>query len=514
MSRFSRFSSGLGASYIGVAVTIGYSLAIVPIGLHYLGVEHFGLWMLLVQITGYFTLIELGVFGATARILIDFKDQQVGDAYAGVVATAWLILAAQGALIAMACWLLAPVIVQVFIVPLELQEVAIHLLRFLGLSTGLGTCFKVFSAILYANQRIDAVVLFTGQQLLLTLAITWSLLAAGYGLWSLPWAFIPPVLATSAFSYLTCRWLNFLPSGLTWSTVRFDRCHALLKLGLDFFLINVGTQLLEASQLMIVSRTMGLSAAATWSVSTKIFTLLFQLIAKIENTAVVFFSEMIVRGEREKLQSSFRQMYQLTGGLAVCGMLGAAAVNPYFVTAWAGSEVLWPALNNWLIATLLILNLLLRCHTDFAMHTKQIGLLRFLFVFESLAFVGTALWAAPRFGFAGVLLAGIVCALLFRSVYAIHRTAAFFQVPVREVAFRWVAFLALPVVAMTLVAALIPGLVVPLTSPIVRTLASAGLVGLATCAILFTFGLPPPLRKIIFERISTFYRLLPIKLHR
>jgi O-antigen/teichoic acid export membrane protein len=349
---------------------------------------------------------------------------------------------------------------------------------------------------------------------LLSLAIIWPLLAADYGLSALPWSFLPPVVLLSTVSWLACRRLGFLPAKIRLSDFRFSKFRELFKLAADFFLINIGTQLLEASQLMIVSRTMGLPAAAIWSVSTKLFTLLFQVTAKIENTAVVFFSEMIVRGEREKLQSSFRQMYQLTGGLAVCGMLGAAAVNPYFVAAWAGSEVLWPAINNWLIATLLILNLLLRCHTDFAMHTKQVGLLRFLFFFESLAFVGTALWAAPRFGFAGILLAAIVCALLFRSVYAIHRTAAYFQVPVREVAFRWLAFLALPVAAMALVATLLPALVVPLSSPIVRTLASAGLVGLAASAILFTFGLPLPVRKIIFERISMFYRLLPVGLRR
>ena len=142
----------------------------------------------------------------------------------------------------------------------------------------------------------------------------------------------------------------------------------LFKFGTDLFLVNVGIQLLEASQLMIVSRTMGLAAAATWSVSTKLFTLLFQMTAKVENTAVVFFSEMIVRGERDVLQLRFRQMYQFTGSVAVCSMLGAVALNPFFVTVWAGPDVLWPSINNWLIAALLILNLLLRCHTDFAMH--------------------------------------------------------------------------------------------------------------------------------------------------
>jgi O-antigen/teichoic acid export membrane protein len=510
MNRSSRFISGVGASYIGLVVNISYSLAIVPIGLYYLGKDQFGLWMLLVQVAGYLTFIEIGIFGAAARILIDYKDNKDGSAYAQVVTTAWAVLVVQAVLMAAASWLLTPLIVAAFNIPPPLHDIATYLFVFLGVSTALATCFKIFTAILYANQRVDLVVLLLALQLVLGLAIVCSLLGAGYGLPAIIWSFLFPVSATSILSWLACYRLRLLPVRMRIADVSLLKFRELFKFGTDLFLVNVSTQLLEASQLMIVSRTMGLPAAAVWSVSTKLFTLIFQLTGKIENTAVVFLSEMIVRGEREKLHSSFRQMYQLTGGLAVCGMLGAAAVNPYFVQAWAGSGVLWPAINNWLIAALLILNLLLRCHTDFAMHTKKVGLLRFLLFFESLAFVGLALWASPRFGFAGILTSAIICALIFRTGYAIRRTAAYFGVQAGIVAFRWVAFLAPVAAAMTVVASLIQVLIAPLSSsPLLQFFVSATVVSLAAIAILFTFGLPVPVRKLIWERLTIFHRSLP-----
>jgi O-antigen/teichoic acid export membrane protein len=240
-----------------------------------------------------------------------------------------------------------------------------------------------------------------------------------------------------------------------------------------------------------------LTAAAIWSVSTKLFTLLFQLIAKVENTAVVFFSEMIVRGEKEKLLSGFRQIYQFTGGLAVCGMLAAVAVNPFFVAAWAGEDVLWPSINNWLIAILLVLNLLLRCHTDFAMHTKKVGLFRFLFFFESVVFVAAALWVAPHFGFAGILSAAIVSALLFRSVYAISRTASYFGMSFSSVSCHWVAFLVAPAILMCCVAFFTPAVIEPITSPAARALATGAIVAYAALAILCSGGLPANLRNTV-----------------
>jgi len=506
MSRSSRFVSGLSASYIGVVANIVYSLAIVPIGLHYLGPDQFGLWMLLTQVSAYLTFIELGVFGSAARIFIDYKDRKDSASYSGAVASASAILVAQGVLIIVVCWLLAPLVVHAFNIPSHLRELAVYLFGFLGFSLGLATCFKIFSAILYANQRIDLIVLFQATGPLLGLAIIWPLLAAGYGLKALPWSFLPPVILLSAISWLACRRLGLLPPKIGLSDISWARIRELFKLGADFFLINVGTQLLEASQLMIVSRTMGLTAAATWSVSTKLFTLIYQLTAKVENTSIVFFSEMMVRGEHEKLQASFRKMYQFTGSLAVCGMLWAVAVNPYFVGVWAGSDVLWPSVNNWLIAALLILNLLLRCHTDFAMHTKKVGLLRFLFFFESLAFVAAALWAAPRFGFIGILVAAIICALLFRSAYAVSRTASYFTTSRLSVAFQWVAFLVLPALTMGLVALFTPLMLESIPSLVARLIAATFIVTIAASILMCSIGLPTILRYALHDRIRIIFQ--------
>lgn len=505
MSRSKKFISGLGASYVGVVANIAYSLAIVPIGLYYLGIDQFGLWMLLSQAAGYLALIELGVFGATARILIDYKDHKDGAAYTSIVATAALILIAQGVLIAALCWLVAPAAVQVFNIPPDLQNLATYLLVFMGLSTGLATCFKIFTAILYANQRIDLVVLFQAGAPLLGLAIIWPLLADGYGLEALPWSFFPPVIVLSIASYLACRFLGLLPPAVKASDISLTKFHELFKLGLDYFLVNIGTQLLEASQLMIVSRTMGLPAAAIWSISTKLFTLLFMLTSKVENTAIVFFSEMMVRGEKEKLQSYFQKMYQFTGSLAVCGMLGAVAVNPYFVAVWAGPDLLWSPINNWLIAVLFILNLLLRCHTDLATHTKNVGLLRFLFFFESLAFVTAALWAAPRFGFTGILTSSLVCALVFRLAYAVNRTASYFAVPRRSVTFAWLAFLGMPFLIMAVVAFCVPFMVDHLPSALARSLASATIVTIAAGAVMCSVGLKEDMRPFFYGKLRTVY---------
>jgi hypothetical protein len=65
------------------------------------------------------------------------------------------------------------------------------------------------------------------------------------------------------------------------------------------------------------------------------------LLTKIEGTAVVFFAEMMVRGERAKLAERFRQVYQLTAGIAIVALACVVTLNKPFVSVWAGPSLAW-----------------------------------------------------------------------------------------------------------------------------------------------------------------------------
>jgi hypothetical protein len=78
------FVRSLGAGYFAIAVNIAYTIASVPLALHYLGKEQFGLWALAQQITGYLILLDLGVSSAVSRFIADRKDGGAGKEKASV----------------------------------------------------------------------------------------------------------------------------------------------------------------------------------------------------------------------------------------------------------------------------------------------------------------------------------------------------------------------------------------------------------------------------------------------
>ena len=444
MTRLRQFTRGVSSSWLATLATVTYSLLSVPIALRYLPVEEFGLFVLLIQIAAYFTLIEIGMSAATARILVDHKDHRDEGAFGSVILTGFWVFAIQGFVILGVGLLAAPWIVSVVGVPSALAEVATVLLRWLAFTSALTLAFRVYGSVLYANKRLDLIHGFMGANMIFGLALLAAILASSAGLAGLRWLFVAQAAIAILFPIWACHKLELLPKKGHWGAPSVSRFRELFGFGKDIFLVNVGNQVLEASQLIIVTRTMGLTAAAIWSVSTKLFTLVYQLVTKIEGTAIVFFAEMMVRGEKEKLAARFRQIYQLTGGIAVISLAIVVAINGPFVSVWANPTLAWSLPLSGLFAVAVTLNALTRCSGDLIIHTKKIGAFRYVYFLEAMIFVLLSLWLTAHFGFYGILGASIACLLVFRATYTTWRMARYFSLP--TITFWW-TWLKRPVLA-------------------------------------------------------------------
>ena len=435
MNRLSQFTRGVSSSWLATFATVTYSLLSVPIALRYLSVDEFGLFVLLIQIAAYFTLIEIGMSAATARILVDHKDHRDGGAYGSVILTGLLVFAIQGFIILTVGILVAPWIISLVGVPNTLAEIATHLLRWLVLTSALTLAFRVYGSVLYANKRLDLIHGFMGVNMIFGLALLAAILASGAGLAGLRWLFVAQSAIAILLPILACHKLELLPKKSNWGEPSMMQFRELFGFGKDIFLVNVGNQVLEASQLIIVTRTMGLTAAAIWSVSTKLFTLVYQLVTKIEGTAIVFFAEMMVRGEKEKLAARFRQIYQLTAAIAVASLAIVVAINAPFVSVWANPSLAWSLPLSGLFAMAVALNALTRCSGDLIIHTKRIAAFRYVYFLEAVIFVLLSLWLSAYFGFYGILGASIACLLVFRATYTTWRMARYFSLP--AITFWW-----------------------------------------------------------------------------
>jgi hypothetical protein len=128
----------------------------------------------------------------------------------------------------------------------------------------------------------------------------------------------------------------------------------------------------------------------------------------------------------------------ITAILAVAGAAGLALLNASVVEIWTSGRISWLPRDDFLLGLVLFVTSIARCHAELAGVTRNVGKMKFIYFAEGAAFVALAIVLGNRFGFSGLLSASIVCGVGITGMYALVRTATFFQRMPTEVAV-WVA---------------------------------------------------------------------------
>jgi hypothetical protein len=213
----------------------------------------------------------------------------------------------------------------------------------------------------------------------------------------------------------------------------------MLSFAKDVFLVTVGVQLALASQTLVVSRHLGLDAAATWSVCTKALTLISIMVWRLSDFSASAFTEMIVRKERERLLDRFRTVVMLTASLSALSAVFFALVNKPFIAEWTAAKMHWGSLNDWLLGLWLVVVSIVRCHTGLVLLTKEIHFLRFSYLIEGICFLLVSEFVVKRTGFSGMLIVSIASSAALSGLYGIWRTKNYFGLTARDVIFGWLA---------------------------------------------------------------------------
>jgi O-antigen/teichoic acid export membrane protein len=434
MSRLKKFTHSLLSGYVALGANIFYTLASVPLALHYLTRPEFGLWALVTQIGGYIALIDLSMSASVGRILIDHKDDRRNGLYGSVIKTGALVGLVQGVLVVLAGTVLSALAGPLLHIPAELQREFLWLM--IGQSVLLGITFvmRIFSQLLFAHQRLDVSNYGGSVFFFLNLGAMWAGFAGGLGIYSILFGQAVLTLGNIAVNAFGCVRLGLLPQAGEWGVASWRSFRELFAFGQGLFMVSVGTQLISASQTILLTRLLGLETAAVWNVCTRVYTMLTMVVWRILDYSAPAMSEMVARGERERLASRLRDLTILMASLSVVGGTLYAAGNHSFVLIWTLGKINWPEINNVLLALWFFISTVMRIHTGFLGITKQFGFLRFIFLIEGLAFVSLNLLAHRTISMTLMLVFSLLCTLVFSLPYGLWRTRRYFDMDWRELA--------------------------------------------------------------------------------
>ncbi len=401
-----------------MALQILVGLLQVPLALKYLGNEGYGLWALAFQVSLWLQLMDLGMNGALARYLIDYRHDLSGRELAKCIGCGLRIFTAQGLVVTLATAALAFTGEATFgLAPGEALAFR-NVLLILSTSALIRFLPKVASAWLYASQRQDLIQIVFIVVTTLEFCLFWALLVTGNGIYAFAWSrAVTPIVAAGLFFWLAIRYADF-PTQHLLAKSDLPMFRRLAGFAGGMFLLTLGNQLLTMSQTILASKVLGLTAAAVWATAPRLFQLVSQAVGKLWDLRIPYLSLLMATSERQYLTAQFIRTYRATAYIGGGAAGFVAAINPEFLSLWTKGAISWEGGNDLMMALGLYTVLLIRCFTDFVLHTKKVGWMPFLMLVEGFFFIGLSLVLLPSMGIRGMVLASLLIGGLLRLPYA------------------------------------------------------------------------------------------------
>lgn len=396
---------GVAFSYGAIVSQIFYSFASIPLALAYLSKAEFGLWSLISAITGYLMLAELGITNAVTRHLLECKGEtnrkKYGRLFGGsalalsIIATAIFAL---GLGLSQFAWKLFPI-------PDSLVEKSIHLIVAQSLLMALGMATQVLGAPLYVNHRQDLSQIRQVGQFVLMFGLLYIGFRSGWEIYAMLGAQIAGFIWGLFFNICACKKLRFYPSFSDLALPFRDEWRSIWKYAKDVFVIQVGALVLNSLPQLMIVKLLGLEAGATWSVCTRPFAILRQVVGRPFDIALPMLYDNYITGNMKSVTAHWTQLSQ--GILALSGVVFAvaAANNTIFVELWTEGRIHWEASNHWMLSLHFFTITAAGLASGSLGMSKTMGKVRFIGFIQVVATVGIAIIAAKWYGFTGLILA-------------------------------------------------------------------------------------------------------------
>jgi O-antigen/teichoic acid export membrane protein len=182
MSSFRILSRNILSNWVAYAFQIAIAFVLTPLVLHELGNTRYGLWSVVISVTGYYGLLDLGLRAGMTQYITRYFAKSDFDRMNQAASSGFVMHAICAAIVMMATVVTAWVFPAAFSLASDLQTEARWCIVILGVSTAMQLVLFPMTVALTATQRFDLVTTVSlGCRLLSAAAIVASL-HSGFGL--------------------------------------------------------------------------------------------------------------------------------------------------------------------------------------------------------------------------------------------------------------------------------------------------------------------------------------------
>ncbi|NLI78222.1 MAG: oligosaccharide flippase family protein [Candidatus Riflebacteria bacterium] len=314
------------------------AFATTPYLIRVLGNDAYGIRGLMLTISGYFALLDLGLNGAVAKFVAEYHAGAETDRMSRLLGTTLTTYLGMGLTGGVAIWLLAPWLAgSLFTIPDAILPEATWVFRLTGLGFLLSMLMWWGSAIPTGLQRFDVVngigVVYGTVTTLGAVAAVWW----GKGLTGVVWANLLATFLALGLYGLGCR--RLLPgvslrpgfdAGMFRRTVAFG----VYMVGFRMFAL-LFTQL----DSMLIGTYIGTSALTFYLVPQQIASVIQQVNGKMMEFVFPMASELARKGDARQLETLVLRGFNLSLFIALSGAVPLAVVARPLLSSWVSAEM-------------------------------------------------------------------------------------------------------------------------------------------------------------------------------
>jgi O-antigen/teichoic acid export membrane protein len=332
----------------GFFVSSLYIFLLVPIALHFVGAENYGLWVIMMGLTGYFGLADLGLNTSLVKYISEYAAAGRSRDVNSVVWHGLLFYFVVSLVVFITGYVAFPLVFELLQLPAASYAPARNVFIISLLGFGVGSTVAIIGGVLLGLQRSDLYNFITNGLLILKLAGIAVALWLGAGIYGLALGDLAGGLLTIPLLTIAAR--KVYPA-LRFSPMRFDfgMIKKLLVFGVQLQVSRLAEVVQAQWDKLILTRIVGLSAVTPYDIGARPLSRIRTLPIIAVSALVPAVSALEVEQNRERIQSALLRSTRYLALFAAPAFTFVALFAPDLFTAWLGGE--YP--NSVLVARIL-----------------------------------------------------------------------------------------------------------------------------------------------------------------
>jgi O-antigen/teichoic acid export membrane protein len=390
------------ASYIQMGSLMVTQLVAIPLALHFLDYERFGLWSFVSQSLGYLLLLDFGVSSSLGRLLAEPIHRGDEREWSGWFNLSLVVLTIQAALIFGVGLVFVDPILRWFNIPAALLTEARQLWLMMLFLNALTFPLRLFQAILGAQNRVYWAYVGATVSVWIGLVVFYLCLKQNCGSLAYGYSAIAQTLVSLGLPLVAVlrgpNWFRVSLRGIPWHHAR-----ELFGFSSAVFVICIAVQVAFMSQSLVITKILGLGAVASFTVCSRVPMLLMQLVWRPFDAFIPRWQIYWAKGQTEPLTKEFRRMVQLTIGLSALAMVCCFAMNRWFVFIFGKQDLYAGKLFDFFFALFVIVQVWNHCLSFNFVLAKRMKGLAAVAAADTVIGIGLAIMGTKMFGLTGYI---------------------------------------------------------------------------------------------------------------